>query len=314
MNKKRSLIALAPLLFSMTIVCNIPRYEPTERDREFSIEWEGRTREFLVHEPLHRPDRPAGLLFVIHGGSGTPVSMVRLTHSRFNELSDEHGFYVVYPAGVDKQWNDGREIPSSTAHSEKIDDVGLFREMIKWMHNQYAIDPERVFATGISNGGFMSQRLACEASEIKGVVSVTAQLSEFLSEHCNPPRPISVALMNGTADPLVPYDGGEIEVFFSKRGKIISTRATIDYWARFNRCGPARTEQLPDTDPEDETRVQLQEWSGCRNNVRVALYTIQGGGHTWPRGWQYLSERRIGRTTQDFNASEHIVRFFNLDN
>ena len=117
--------------------------------------------------------------------------------------------------------------------------------------------------------------------------------------------------MNGTEDPQMPYDGGTISVFGVERGEVISTRATVDHWLELNGC-PAHSKKkmLPDVSRHDETTVTSYQYSGCQTGVNVALYRVEGGGHTWPGGRQYLREDRIGKTSRDINACDEIWRFF----
>ena len=181
------------------------------------------------------------------------------------------------------------------------------------MIKKFSVDRDRVCVTGMSNGGFMSLRLACELStQISGAGIVAATLPSGAEKLCLPRRPVTILMFNGTEDPLVPYNGGYVKVFNIRRGKILSTDQTIALWKKADQCpaAPAVTE-LPDSDPGDGTRVVLTTFSPCGGNARVALYTIRGGGHTWPGGDQYFSERLIGKTCRDINASEIIWGLLN---
>lgn len=198
------------------------------------------------------------------------------------------------------------------ASDGNTDDVGFLAALIDHISQDYTIDPERVYATGISNGGLMSLRLACELSEkIAAVAPVTAALSEDLYATCTPSYPISVLIINGTEDPLVPWDGGEITVGRQKRGRVLSTPDTVAFWVAQNNCEPTPAiSQAPDGDPEDGTQVRTEVYRQCDNGAAVALYTIAGGGHTWPGGRQYLPESIAGKTSQEIDANEAICRFF----
>ena len=116
--------------------------------------------------------------------------------------------------------------------------------------------------------------------------------------------------INGTEDPLVPYEGGAVRVFGRDRGQIWSTDRTVQFWARINGCGGApRPAALPDRDPADGTTTLRFDYPGCRG-AAVTLLQVNGGGHTWPGGIQYLPPAMIGRTARDFDASETIWTFF----
>jgi polyhydroxybutyrate depolymerase len=260
-------------------------------------------------KPSHSDKRP--LLFVLHGGGGTNRGMLRLTNRRFNELADRDGFFVVYPQGIDKSWNDGRPDKISGAHRKGIDDVGFFRALIEYLVNEYPIDSDRIFVTGISNGGLMSFRLGCGLPEkIRAIAPVTAQIPSAIEPLCRSESAVSLAVFNGTEDPLVPYSGGQITVLRRERGEVLSTDETIRIWRKKNRCTPeARTTQLADI-ASDGTRVTRIEYTQCAAASKVVLYRIEGGGHAWPDGRQYLPVRLIGRTSRDINACDEIWEFF----
>jgi polyhydroxybutyrate depolymerase len=293
----------------------IPRLELTERDLELSIKHDGYARSFILHIPenLDEFDK-VPLLFALHGGGGTAKGMIRLTERRFNELADRHGFLVVYPQGLEKSWNDERNDPISYAHEHNIDDLGFLKKVIAKMVAEYKADPERVFATGISNGGFMSIRISREMTEeVRAVAPVSASIPLVAKDAHLAAAPMNIMLINGTGDPLVPYEGGEVEVLGKKRGKIISTDEAIEVFVSRNGCSetPKEEEELKDRDPADGTRVIRYEYVNGETGNKVVLLKVRGGGHTWPGGWQYLREKHIGRTSRDINVCDEIWSFFN---
>lgn len=248
----------------------------------------------------------------MHGGGGNARGIIDITRGRFNELADAENFYVVYPTGFDKGWNDGRVDVRSTAHRENIDDVGFLKRVIDNIAAEYPIDRKRIFSTGLSNGAFMSYRLACELSgTILAIAPVTAQLSKDLLPSCKPTNPVGVLIINGTEDPIVPYNGGTVEVFWSKRGEILSTDATLEFWAAHNQCASRPVViELTDRDPDDKTRVDHVRYAACANGRDVELLRVRGGGHTWPGGAPFLGERLVGRVSNDLNACDAIWKFF----
>jgi polyhydroxybutyrate depolymerase len=274
---------------------------------------DGLQRQYLLYSPSLKSNRSGKrpLVFVLHGGGGTNTGMVRLTKKRFNELADRDGFFVVYPQGIDKSWNDGRTDKISGAHRKGIDDVGFFRALIQHLIKEYPIDSGRIFATGISNGGLMSFRLGCSLSDkIRAIAPVTAQIPTAIEPLCRSESAVSLAVFNGTEDPLVPYNGGQITVFRKERGWVLSTDETIRIWKNKNRCGSeARVTGFPDL-AADGTRVIKIEYAQCAADSKVVLYRIDGGGHTWPDGRQYLPAGLIGRTSRDINACDEIWEFF----
>ena len=274
----------------------------------FAMEHDGRQRTTRIY-PAHRRSVAAPLIFVLHGGGGSASSMELLTRGAFNHIADREGAVVVYPEGVDRHWNDGRELPE-TAARENVDDVGFILALVEEVRGQHSLDRGRIFATGISNGGFMSMRLACDAAEtFAAVAPVTAVLSETLGARCAPSRPVSVMIINGTEDPLVPWAGGVVKVLGVSRGAVWSADRTFERWLELNGCGKrggdgART----DNNPADNT-VVVVHLKRCRDDVEVRLYEIQGGGHTWPGGVAYANERLVGRVSRELDASEEIWRF-----
>lgn len=279
---------------------------------EIQVEFDGHDRTYRIYVPDNVTD-PAPLVFVIHGGGGEATGMERMTAGGFNDLADRDGFIVVYPQGIDNQWNDGRkdDFRNSDAHTAGVDDVGYFDFMIDDIASNYAINEDRIFATGISNGGFMSMRLACHLSDrIAAVGVVTAQMSVDLVDTCAPQDPVGILMMNGTDDPLVPYEGGYVKVFFQKRGAIWSTDETIDFWVNYFECDDMPlSERLPDVE-DDDMRIQRETYTGCVDGAGVILYQIEGGGHTWAGGIPYLPALIVGHTAEDIVAADEIWAFF----
>ncbi|MCD6218496.1 phospholipase [bacterium] len=314
--KQAAAIALCIVIFTLVNFVDIDicssQINPSPGDYESSIFHDGLERTFLYHIPQsYDISTPTPLVIAIHGGGGTGFHMVRLTFGRFNSLSEEEGFIVVYPDGIERHWNDGRKI-HYRAHRENIDDTGFMLALIDTFVQELNVDPDCVFATGISNGGMMSFRLACEATDrITAIASVSSALSSELSAHCVPSCPIPTLLITNTEDPLVPWEGGVIRFGRMRLGRAMSASDIAMYWARNNNCSdtPIITE-LPDNDPTDGTRVRREEFTQCANDTNVVHYIVEGGGHTWPDGYQYLPESLIGVTCKDINACEVIWEFF----
>ena len=157
----------------------------------------------------------------------------------------------------------------------------------------------------------MSFRLGCSLRDkIRAIAPVTASIPSAILPLCRSESAVSLAVFNGTEDPLVPYYGGQITVFRQQRGEVLSTDETIRIWLAKNRCTPEpKMTALPDL-TNDGTRVMKSEYNQCGAGSKVVLYRIEGGGHTWPGGRQYLPVRLIGRTSRDINACDEIWRFF----
>lgn len=262
---------------------------------------------------LLRPDGPVAgrpLLLLLHGGAGSGRRLARHLHTQVDRLRRERGWVVAFPDGVGHSWNDGRRDVDATAHREGVDDVGYLRALVRDLVRRLGVDPARVYVAGISNGGFMAQRLACEASDaFAGAVSVTAQLSVDLAARCRPVRPIAVALINGTRDPIVPHDGGNVSVLGTSRGAIWSTEATVAFWRERNGCeGPPTEFDHAPTEPDDPTRAHGRIWRNCRG-APVGLLRVEGGGHAWPGVAQALPTSMVGRASGAVDALAWIAAF-----
>jgi polyhydroxybutyrate depolymerase len=238
--------------------------------------------------------------------------MEKLTLGGFNTLADKEGFMVVYPDGIENHWNDGRAAVRYRTIREKIDDVGFISALIDYLVKERRVDKNRVYVTGISNGAMMSFRLACELTgKIAAIAPVAGNLPDDLAPHCSPARPIPVLMISGTADPLMPWGGGEAGSRRVKVGRVLSVAQTLKFWAAHNQCSPtpAITWESP-RDPRDGTRVRKEVYGGGQEGAEVILYAIEGGGHSWPKGHQYLPEIFVGKTSQNLDANEVIWNFF----
>ena len=280
-----------------------------------SFKWGKDNRTYILYIPQNLDkNKPVPLLFALHGGGGQAKNMVGLTKGRFNELADRDGFIVVYPNAVEKNWNDGREIDKYYSNKNNVDDVGFIAELIKRISKEYKIDEKRIYFTGISNGGFMSFRLAIELNDkIAAIAPVTANINSNLTKKPKPKNPISVLIINGTRDPLVPYNGGKIGFRRQRNshGTAISTGDSVKYWVEVNGCRKDPSiYQIPDKDKTDGCTVEKEVFGGGKQGSEVVLYKVLRGGHTWPSGRQYLPVNIIGNTNRDINACDIIWEFF----
>jgi len=278
------------------------------------LQYGGLERTYRIYVPSkYDRSRPLPTVLVFHGGGGTGDGMEKLTQGGLNRLADREGFIIVYPDGVDRHWNDGRGIQNYRAQRDNIDDVGFVAALIDHLARTLTIDLGRVYATGISNGGLMSFRLARELPmRVAAVAPVAISMSEEIAQMRPPSRPISVMMIPGTRDPLVPWDGGAIGFAGGQKvGRVLSVSETVKYWASHNQCpSPPAVSMEPDRDPQDGTRVRREAYGPCRDGTEVILLAVEGGGHTWPGGLQYLPVRVVGRTSRDIDANEVIWSFF----
>ncbi|MGB8326856.1 MAG: PHB depolymerase family esterase [Steroidobacteraceae bacterium] len=268
----------------------------------------GVTRSYRAYVPRHL-QHPAPLLIVLHGGQGDAAGMERLTRAAFNRLADQSGALIVYPEGIGRSWNDGRDDSVTRATRERVDDVGFLRAVVSELDRRYGVRRDGVFATGISNGALMSLRLACDAADmVSGIVAVAGNLAASLGPRCEPARPIRVAFINGTRDPLVPWQGGGVG-FAGRRGDVWSAERSFSWFAGRFHCRDRGADPRIDRVAADGTALILSRARGCDRPSEVRLYRIEGGGHTWPGGVAYAPEFLVGKVSQELDAALEVARF-----
>lgn len=283
------------------------RKKKTDGLSEETIQVDGRTREYLQYLPEdweHQLDLP--VLFVLHGGNvGTPENT--MNGIDFRDLADQDKFILIYPAGVDKNWNDGRP---TDANLQGVDDVNFFRELIAKLVSKYSVDTNAIFATGISNGGFMSSRLGCELSDKIAAIAVVAATMEenTVYANCAPANNVSAIYIHGTADQIVPISGGEMTE--GDGGFVVSHQQAVSKWVQINQTEttPVITD-LPNTTDDGTTITSYQYLSG-NNGTDVVGYIIENGGHTWPQSSGLQLAFIVGLTSRDMNANQVIWDFF----
>ena len=305
-----------PLILFVLLGCLNHRKSEAEYnvgDKVGSIVVDGLKRTYLIHIPASfNKIKSMPLLIAMHGGGGSGINMERLTLGGFNKLANKEEFIVVYPDAIGRHWNDGRNLTIYYSQRENVDDVGFISALIDHLAVGLNIDRKRVYVAGISNGAMMAYRLACELSKkIAAIASVAGSMSENLALNCSPSKAISVLVMHGMNDPLIPFDGGEVHFGRLMLGRVLSISDTVKYWVNYNKCSyDGNKSYLLDIDPNDGTRVWKKEYHNHESGTEVILYGIEGGGHTWPGGYQYLPERIIGKSSKDIDASKVIWNFF----
>jgi len=284
-----------------------PPDKPSEQTT-INLTVDGRARNFIIYLPIgYNNAGKMPMIFSIHGGNGTAAGQIKLAN--FLPIADRDKVVLVFPSGIDKNWNDGRP---TTPNQQGINDVSFFNQMCDYIIANYPVNGARIYATGISNGGFMSSRLGCELSNRIAAIAVDAATIEAttIAPSCNPGRPVPAIYIHGTTDPLVPFVGGQMTAGGTAGGTILSHFQAVDKWISINACSTAPTiTDLPDI-ANDGTTITQRIYSGGTNGSEVVSYVILNGGHTWPQGPQYLPEAIIGKTSQDMNACEVIWTFF----
>lgn len=277
-------------------------------DHTGELLFQQRLRTYLVHVPKsYDPKQPLPLVIVFHGGQTTAASMVDFCG--MNDVAEREGFIVLYPNGTGQRdhmlmWNAGR--CCGYAKDYQVDDVGFIRTLLDRLPRRLPFDKSRVYATGVSNGGMMTMRIAVElADRIAAAASVSGPV-EIDHDTARPSRPVPLMYLHGTEDDFVPINGG-VGVKSLSRTDFHSVREGVDYWLTQNGCQPLPTSirEIPDT-AGDGTRITIEEYSG--GAADVLLYIIHGGGHTWPGRKPRFGT--LGPWTANLNASDEIWRFF----
>lgn len=263
-----------------------------------SIVSSGVQRRYLYYIPdSYDPKHPTPLMLSIHGFSSWPRNQMDIT--QWNALADQYGFIVVYPSGTGfpKRW---RLPTNSGSLPESYDDVKFLSELIDKMQREYNIDSQRIFVNGLSNGGGMSVVLGCELSGRVAAVGGVAGAYSSPLEACRPNRPVPMIAFHGTADPIVPYNGGPFQTFHVPLPDVAEW---MKQRAELNGCAPTPRVIL------DQETVSGIEYFQCDENAPVIFYTIYGGGHTWPGG-EPLPEWLAGYTSNAISASKLMWEFF----
>ncbi len=262
---------------------------------EDTIMYDGRVRTYILYVPeTYQAENPAPLVFNFHGY--TSNNLEQMFYGDFRPIADTAGFLIVHPMGTDDflgnpHWNVGWG-------TSTVDDVGFTNALLDTLSAAYSINQDRVYSTGMSNGGFMSYRLACELSDrIAAIASVTGAMTINTPSTCSPEHPVPVMEIHGTSDATVPYNGN---ILFE------SVASAMTYWTTFNETDamPIITD-VDDIDPDDGSTVQHYFYGNGNNDVEVEHYKVNNGGHTWP-GTAFSG----AGTNHDIDASKEIWRFF----
>lgn len=279
------------------------------KDCHFSLQANGRIRKYNVHLPYgFQLKKNLPVVIFLHGGGG---SIKGAYQEGLHKASDKYGFILVVPAGSGVysealltwnagEWEGGKCCGWASDHA--VDDVSFISRIIDDLKIKFDIDEKQIFVTGISNGAMMAYRLACELSG--KIAAVAAVAPPAVPQGCAPSRPVSIMHIIGTADPCVPYQGGEGKACLNKvRFKAQSAEEMVSSWRQMNSCSDSVNTSY------QNGKATCIAYESCGRNSAVEFCTMEGAGHTWPSGRQYLSKEKVG--TVSFDLSFHqIWEFF----
>jgi polyhydroxybutyrate depolymerase len=253
----------------------------------------GESRRYLLYVPKsYDRSKPTPLLISLHPAASWPAAEQNI--SRWNDLADQHGFIAVYPAGsgFPRVWPIG-------PHSLGVD-TKYISDLIDKLESEYNIDPNSIYADGISNGGGMAFALSCRLADRIAAIGIVSAAQTMPWDWCKESRPVPTVAFHGTADPIVAYQGGSSPIAPKPFPSIRDWTARV---AQRNQCKgePQETRVAPS--------VRRLAYTSCAENADVTLYTIEGGGHTWPGG-KPLSEWIVGRTSREISACRVMWDFF----
>lgn len=282
--------AFSILLLFVTLITSAQQMDAT-------LMHDGLEREYILYVPeSYTGMEPVSMVFNFHGY--TSNSDEQLLYGDFRSIADTAGFILVVPQGERlngiTHWNVGGWTAGST-----VDDIGFTEAMIDQISQDYNINPDRIYSTGMSNGGFMSYQLACQLGDrIAAVASVTGSMTTEIYNDCNPQHPTPVLQIHGTVDPVIPYNGNN--------SWSVPIEDILAYWVDFNNCAEEpEVADVPNSTIVDGSTVDHFIYTEGDNGVKVEHFKIFGGGHTWP-GTFFTSPG----TNYDINASEEIWKFF----
>ncbi|MDP3770195.1 MAG: PHB depolymerase family esterase [Candidatus Sungbacteria bacterium] len=276
-------------------------YKPGSYNESISVD--GRIRTYALYIPKgYSFSRRYPLVAVFHGGGGDGRKIASQTG--FPTKADQEGFIAVFPDGIDNHWDDGRDVIVPP-----INDVKFVRTLVMHLQTKLLIDENKVYATGVSNGGILTHRLACEMANVFAAIGAdVGSLATNMLSRCSPSNPIAVAVIQGTRDPIVPISGGMVTIGIG--GRVESAENAMHFWASKNGCAsPPVVTNLPPR-VQDGTRVTQTHYAACSAHGEVTYYIVDGMGHLWPPKSQVTRGGAAGPPSANIDATEVFWEFF----
>ena len=276
-----------------------------------NLKFEGRERFYKIHLPQgYDNNQPAALILNFHGGAGSPDD--QQIQSKMDEVSDQQGFIVVYPAGTGTGGDHNLFFNAGNVHgyakAHNVNDIGFVEYIIQDLEKKFTIDPTRIFCTGFSNGAKFCYLLAARLSHVIAAIGAVSGTTAFPKDEYKPQRCVSIIHFHGTADPVNPYEGGSglplIEKISGTTVYNTPVKEMISHFVEVNECrkGSCRIIQ--------KGNAQCESYGPGKEGTEVILWTLIGGGHTWPGGESTLPKFMAGGVSNDICASELIWEFF----
>lgn len=303
------------LIFCCFISCGDDQETPSREFPEFvngTLSYQSNQRKYILHIPdSYDGHTSVPVVVFLHGGGGN--AQTAQGFSNFNQVSDENGFLMLYPqaffetAPNSYAWADGRGLAPDKLG---IDDVGYVDALVTALKATYKIDNQRIYLCGFSNGSFLTQRIAFQKnSQFAAIGTLGGTMSENLFDSGDPGRPIPMVYVFGTADPLVPYEGGYVSGNMELE-PVKGTEDAVNFWKINNNCATTVTKvDLPNTNTTDNSTVEVYSYTDCDCDADVKFYKVIGAGHTWP-GVLLPYAHTFGETNLDMQASEELWFFF----
>lgn len=309
-----------------------------------TLDVDGVTRSFTVHLPNgYDEQKKYPVVMVLHGFDEDGDDIERIAH--FNQFADANGIVAVYPNALGRKWDlgvaperqnnnfpqhhrgfgggpgmggppyggggGGGRRSGNGGHRDEVqraNDMAYFDALLDKVESEYSAYVTRVYATGLAGGGYMDYRLACMMSErIAAIAPVGATFPESLAKNCGPSHPMAVLMIEGTADPVISYKGSS----HPKAPAIpsLSAEESAKTWSKLDTCGDKAKQSSVPAKTSGGLETKVEDYADCQQGAEVALYSVVGGGNTWPGGEQYMPEKQIGKTSADFDADEVIWKF-----
>jgi polyhydroxybutyrate depolymerase len=257
------------------------------------LKHDGENRTYLLHLPhSYNEAEPSSLIIALHGGTGSAKNIEE--QGGLPEFSDEKGFILCSPNGLNKTWNAGN--CCGKAEKNKVDDVGFISSLMDKIQSEYNIDPKRIYITGMSNGAMMSYRLACELSD--KIAAIAPMAGTIVTNECKPSNSMSVVHFHSKKDNSVPFDGGIGDGISNHYNAPIDS--VMQVWSSFGNC-------MTDT-MEVRSEYDYYHWINCADSCEVSFYITNDGGHSWPGGTQ--PRKKADAPSNALNANQIMWAFF----